>query len=670
MDVKKRIHELRELIEKYDYEYYVLAQPSISDYEYDQLMKELEELEKAHPELITPDSPTQRVSGQPIKEFPTVRHRKPMLSLANTYSEEEFREFDQRVRSALKGEEVEYVAELKIDGVAISLHYTNGRFERGVTRGDGLQGDDITSNLRTIRSIPLRIRRHDPVPAFFEVRGEIYMSKLAFQKVNREREERGEPLFANPRNAAAGSLKLQDPKIVAKRGLNLFTYYVDSDEPGFVRGKHYENLQLLKSLGFPVSPNFRLCKTLDEVFEFVKEWEEKRDDLDFEIDGVVVKVNDLDQQARLGATAKNPRWAIAFKFKALQAETLLEKITWQVGRTGIVTPVAELKPVALAGTTVSRATLHNADEIHRKDIREGDYVFIEKGGDIIPKVVGVNKRKRTANSKPPEIPDKCPVCGTQLIQLEGEVAIRCPNIACPAQIKRGIEHFASRGAMDIEGLGTALVEMLVDKGLISNIADIYQLKKEDVAELERMGEKSAQNLMDAIEQSKRQTLDRLIFSLGIPYIGSNAAKILAKRFKSLKALQEASFEDLEGIDGIGEKMAQSIVQFFKNKQNRELIKMLIKAGVKTEEVEEEVPSEDLILKGKTFVLTGTLPHLKRNEAAKLIERYGGKVASSVSKNTSYVLAGESPGSKYTKALQLGIEIINEEEFLKMINQTK
>ncbi|NOX90700.1 MAG: NAD-dependent DNA ligase LigA, partial [Calditrichaeota bacterium] len=443
-----------------------------------------------------------------------------------------------------------------------------------------------------------------------------------------------------------------------------------SDEPGFVRGKHYENLQLLKSLGFPVSPNFRLCKTLDEVFEFVKEWEEKRDDLDFEIDGVVVKVNDLDQQARLGATAKNPRWAIAFKFKALQAETLLEKITWQVGRTGIVTPVAELKPVALAGTTVSRATLHNADEIHRKDIREGDYVFIEKGGDIIPKVVGVNKSKRDADSKAPEIPDKCPVCGTQLIQLEGEVAIRCPNLACPAQIKRGIEHFASRGAMDIEGLGTALVEMLVDKGLIGNIADIYQLKKEDVAELERMGEKSAQNLMDAIERSKRQPLDRLIFALGIPYIGSNAAKILAKRFKSLKALQEASFEDLEGIEGIGEKMAQSIVQFFKNKQNRELIKRLIKAGVKTEEAEEEVPSEDLILKGKTFVLTGTLPHLKRNEAAELIERYGGKVASSVSKNTSYVLAGESPGSKYTKALQLGIEIINEEEFLKMINQTK
>ncbi len=665
MDVKKRIEELRALINKYDYEYYVLAQPSISDYEYDQLMKELEALEKEHPELITPDSPTQRVSGQPIKEFPTVQHRKPMLSLSNTYNEMEFREFDQRVRQALAGETVEYVTELKIDGIAISLHYRNGRFERGITRGDGIQGDDITANLKTIRSIPLIVRQPDQAPEFFEVRGEIYMAKQAFLRLNQEREKRGEPLFANPRNAAAGSLKLQDPKEVARRGLHLFAYYVDSDVDGFVQSTHFENLKLLQKLGFPVNPHFRLCKSLDEVFAFVDEWEEKRETLPYEIDGVVVKVNSLDQQERLGATAKSPRWAIAFKFKAQQAETVLQKITWQVGRTGIVTPVAELEPVALAGTTVSRATLHNVDEIRRKDIREGDHVFIEKGGDIIPKVVGVNLKKRPKNSSPAKIPRNCPVCGTPLIQLEGEVAIRCPNLSCPAQIKRGIEHFASRGAMDIEGLGIALVEMLVDEGLIHDIADIYQLKKEDVATLERMGEKSAQNLMEAIEKSKHQPLDRLIFALGIPYIGSTAAKLLAKKFKSLNALANASLETLIEIEGIGEKMAQSIVQFFKNEQNRNIIERLKKAGVQTE-LQEQEAEQGSELEGLTFVLTGTLPHLKRNEAARLIEAHGGKVSSSVSKKTSYVLAGEDPGSKYQKARQLGIPIIDEATFLKMI----
>jgi len=667
MDVKKRIEKLRKLINKYDYEYYVLAQPSISDYEYDQLMKELERLEKEHPELITPDSPTQRVSGQPIKEFPTVTHRKPMLSLANTYNEMEFREFDQRVRQALPGEKVEYVVELKIDGVAISLHYRNGRFERGVTRGDGIQGDDITPNLRTIRSIPLVVRDTQSVPEFFEVRGEIYMSKEAFRRLNAEREEQGEPLFANPRNAAAGSLKLQDPRIVAKRGLSMFAYYLDADEAGFVKPYHYENLKLLQSLGFPVNPHFRLCQSLEEVFDFVNEWEAKRDSLPYEIDGVVVKVNNLEQQARLGATAKNPRWAISFKFKAERAETLLEKITWQVGRTGIVTPVAELQPVQLAGTTVSRATLHNVDEIKRKDIRERDYVFIEKGGDIIPKVVGVNLSKRPKDSKPVEIPKTCPVCGTELVQFEGEVAIRCPNISCPAQIKRSIEHFASRGAMDIEGLGTALVEMLVDRGMVKDIADIYQLRKEEVAGLERMGDKSAQNLMEAIEKSKNQPLDRLIFALGIPYIGANAAKILARHFKSLEALQKVSKEKLEQIEGIGEKMAESIVRYFNNEQNQKILKRLIEAGVKTR-LEESEEQQNQALQGLTFVLTGTLPHLKREEAKALIEKYGGKVSSSVSRKTSYVLAGEEPGSKLQKAKELGVPIIDEATFLQMIGE--
>ncbi len=667
MDAKKRIEELRRLINKYDYEYYVLAQPSISDYEYDQLMKELEALEKEHPELITPDSPTQRVSGQPIKEFPTVQHRKPMLSLANTYNEMEFREFDQRVHQALPGEKVEYVTELKIDGVAISLHYQNGRFVRGVTRGDGFQGDDITPNLRTIRSIPLRVRNSKEVPEFFEVRGEIYMSKEAFLRLNKEREEQGESLFANPRNAAAGSLKLQDPRIVARRGLNLFAYYIDSDTPGFVRPFHFENLKLLQQLGFPVNPYYRLCANLDEVFAFVKEWETKRDSLPYEIDGAVVKVNSLEQQERLGATAKSPRWAIAFKFKAQQAETLLEKITWQVGRTGIVTPVAELKPVQLAGTTVSRATLHNADEIRRKDIRERDWVYIEKGGDIIPKVVGVDLSKRPKDSRPAEIPKKCPVCGTELVQFEGEVAIRCPNLSCPAQIKRSIEHFANRGAMDIEGLGTALVEMLVDKGMIKDVADIYQLKKEEVAQLERMGDKSAQNLMEAIERSKQQPLDRLIFALGIPYIGATAAKVLAKHFKSLEALQKARKEELEQIEGIGEKMAESIERYFRNPQNQKLLKRLAEAGVKTQLEEDEEPEEQK-LQGLTFVLTGTLPHLKREQAKALIEKYGGKVSSSVSRKTDYVLAGQDPGSKFTRAKALGIPIIDESTFLNMIGE--
>ena len=667
MDVKKRIEELRKLIEKYDYEYYVLAQPSISDYEYDQLMKELEALEKAHPEFITPDSPTQRVSGQPIKEFPTVVHRKPMLSLSNTYNEGEFRDWDRRVRSALSGQHVEYVAELKIDGLAVSLIYENGRFVQGATRGDGIQGDDITPNLRTIRAIPLKVRGHD-LPPLFEVRGEVYMSKKAFLRLNKEREEQGEAVFANPRNAAAGSLKLQDPKLVAKRGLSLWAYYLDSDTPGFLAATHFENLQKLKDLGFPVNPNMRLCQSLDEVFDFVREWEEKRDSLPYEIDGVVVKVNDLRQQEQLGATAKSPRWAIAFKFKAVRVETLLERIVWQVGRTGIVTPVAELRPVQLAGTTVSRATLHNVDEIKRKDIHEGDYVFIEKGGDIIPKVVGVNSAKRKKPPKPLHIPERCPVCGTPLIRLEGEVAIRCPNLECPAQIKRRIEHFAGRTAMDIEGLGTALVDMLVDKGLVKNFADLYHLKKDDIAKLERMGEKSAQNLIRAIERSKKQPLDRLIFALGIPYIGTTAAKILAQKYKSLQALMNAPYEELEAIEGVGPKMAQSIVEFFKNEQNRKVISELIKAGVQTEAKEEEEP-QGSELAGKIFVLTGTLPHLKRNEAARLIEQHGGRVSSSVSKKTSFVLAGADPGSKYEKAKQLNIPIIDEQTFLQMIGET-
>lgn len=665
MDVKTRIEELRKKIRQYDYEYYVLAQPSVSDFEYDLLMKELEELERQHPELITPDSPTQRVSGEPTKEFPTVQHRYPMLSLANTYNDQEFLEFDQRVRSGLPpGAKVEYVAELKIDGVAVSLLYENGLLIRGATRGDGFQGDDITNNIRTIRSVPLKIMVEDEFPASFEVRGEVYLPKESFEAINRRRAQEGENLFANPRNAAAGTLKLQDARQVAERRLELFTYYYFTEERTFLRPTHLENLELLKRFGFPVNPHFRLCRDIQQVLEYVREWEEKRDQLPYEIDGVVVKVNSLEQQNILGATAKSPRWAIAFKFKAQQAESRIKKVTWQVGRTGIVTPVAELEPVQLAGTTVSRATLHNPDEIERKDIREGDYVFVEKGGDIIPKVVAVNLKKRTPDIKPLEIPKVCPVCGTKLVRVEGEAALRCPNEACPEQVMRRIEHFASRDAMDIEGLGTALVQSLVQNGLLKDVADIYRLNAEDVAALERMGDKSAQNLMEAIERSKSKPFDRFIFALGIPYIGSTAAKILARKFPSIQALQNATREQLEQVDGIGEKMAQSIVEFFRDPKNKKLIERLRQEGL-TMEAATEAASGDT-LKGKTFVLTGTLPDLSRKEASELIEQHGGKVSSSVSKNTGFVVAGENPGSKLEKAKKLGVPIIDQAELLKMI----
>lgn len=660
----ERIQELRKRINRYDYEYYVLANPSISDYEYDQLMKELEALEQKHPEWITPDSPTQRVSGQPTGAFATVRHRYPMLSLANTYSKEEFLEFDQRVRTILGNNDYEYVTELKIDGVAVSLLYENGLFVRGATRGDGLQGDDITVNLRTIRSLPLRILEQDAIPASFEVRGEVYLPRKTFEEINRKREAEGEALFANPRNAAAGSLKLLDPQEVARRRLQLFVYYFFSEDTSNNPDTHFESLKRLQEYGFPVNPHYSLCKNTNEVFRYLDEWDQKRQNLPYEIDGVVIKVNSIAQQNILGSTAKSPRWAIAYKFKAEQATTRLHKVTWQVGRTGIVTPVAELEPVFLAGTTVSRATLHNVDEIARKDIREGDVVRIEKGGDIIPKVVEVVTEKRGKDSKPLEIPQKCPVCGTILQRIEDEAAIRCPNKNCPEQIKRRIEHFAGRNAMDIEGLGTSLVDVLVEKGLIRDVADIYRLKAEQISKLERMGEKSADNLIRAIERSKKQPLHRLLFGLGIPYIGINSARILSRYFKSLKALSSAGYEELEQIDGIGSIMARSIIDFFADPQNKELIEKFEHLGLNLTSVEAE--SAEGKLTGKTFVLTGTLKGMSRNECSELIIRHGGKVASSVSKNTDFVLAGENPGSKLQKARQLGIPVLTQEEFLKMI----
>lgn len=664
MNIKESIEDLRRKIRRYDYEYYVKAQPTISDFEYDQLIKKLEKLEQQYPEYITPDSPTQRVSGEPTKEFPSVIHRYPMLSLANTYSAQDFIEFDRRTKSALKSDaHVEYVAELKIDGVAVSLSYEQGRFVQGATRGDGIRGDDITINLRTIRSIPLKIIEGKKIPSRFEVRGEVFMPKKSFEEINKKRAEQEDSLFANPRNAAAGTLKLQDARLVAERHLEMFAYYFFTEEDSFLNPTHVQNLELLKRLGFNVNPHFKVCPDIGAVLEYVREWEEKRSSLPYEIDGVVVKVNDLQQQKILGNTAKSPRWAIAFKFKAEQAETRINAVVWQVGRTGILTPVAELEPVKLAGTTVSRATLHNPDEIARKDIRQGDFVFIEKGGDIIPKVVAVNLSRRDTALQPLKIPTHCPVCATKLVRIEDEVALRCPNVECPEQIIRRIEHFASRNAMDIEGLGIALVELLVKKGFLKNVADIYSLKAEQIAELERMGEKSADNLIKAIEASKKQSLDRLIFGLGIPYIGVTAAKILDRTFQSMEALQQADMDRLQEINGIGEKMALSIVDFFRDERNRQIIDRLKEYGIRMESTGLESKQT---LQGLTFVLTGTLPTYSRKQAQELIETHGGRVSSSVSSKTDYVLAGDNPGSKLFKARQLGVKVIDEKSFLDML----
>ncbi len=664
--VKREIERLRREINRHDYLYYVLAQPEISDYEYDMLMKRLEELEQQYPEFITPDSPTQRVSGVPTKEFPVVQHRKPMLSLSNTYNEEEIRDFDRRVRSLLRpGEKYEYVCELKIDGVAMSLLYEDGVLVRAATRGDGEQGDDVTNNVKTIRSIPLRLETEDPVLRNIEVRGEIYFYRKDLVKLNEERLENGEPPFANPRNAAAGSLKLQDPRLVAKRPLKMFCYWIEPLSDERYLKTHYHGLKTLEQLRFPVNPHYRLCQNIEEVIAYWSEWQQKRDTLPYDIDGVVVKLNDLEQQERLGATAKSPRWAIAFKFKAEQVETRLKEIVWQVGRTGVVTPVAILEPVQILGTTVSRATLHNVEEIQRLDVRPGDYVLLEKGGDVIPKIVRVIKEKRPKDLPPYQPPTTCPVCGSPLVKHPGEVALRCENVACPEQVARRVEHFASRRAMDIEGLGEKVVDLLFREKLISDYGDLYYLKAKQLASLERMGEKSAANLIEAIERSKQQPLERLIFALGIPFVGEGAARLLAEKFQSLDALMNASVEEIASIEGIGEKTAVSIRKFFDNPSNRQVIEKLRRAGVRFQQEEEAVQLDERFA-GKTFVFTGALSRFTRDEAAELVRQRGGKVSNSVSRKTDYVVVGEDPGSKYQKALQLGVTILNEEEFVRML----
>ena len=662
-EVRKRVEELRKEIEYHNYRYYVLNDPVISDYEYDQLVRELIELERKYPELITPDSPTQRVGAEWVGEFPKVEHKIPMLSLDNTYSYDEIREFDNRVRRELGISNVEYVVEPKIDGVAVKLVYEDGRLKVGATRGNGVVGEDITNNIKTIRTVPLRLLREDIRE--IEVRGEVYMPKEAFKQLNKEREEQGLTLFANPRNAAAGTLKLLDPKEVARRKLDICIHTLGYAEPS-IGDNHYEVLQRLSELGFKVVPYFKLCKNVDEVIAYCDEWADKRDEQPFEMDGMVIKVNTFAYQRRLGATSKAPRWAIAYKFPAQLARTKLKKIILQVGRTGVVTPVAVLEPVFIYGTTVTRATLHNADEIKRKDIREGDWVFVTKGGEIIPEVVKPIPELRTGEEKVFEMPKNCPVCGSPLIRYPGEVAYRCENIRCPAQVKGRIVHFASRNAMDIRGLGERTVNLFVDNGLLEDFGDIYYLRYEDIVRFEGFGDKSARNLLENIEQSKKRELFRLIFGIGISNVGLYTAKLLARHFHSIDALMEAKFDDLTSIEGIGPVVAQSIINYFKNPENLKVLDKLRRAGVRMEEEIKEVAEQPL--KGLTFVFTGALKDFSREEAKEIVEKLGGRVSSSVSRKTDYVVVGENPGSKYQKAISLGIKIINEEEFKKMIGR--
>ena len=670
--IEKEIEELRELIRDHDHRYYVLAEPAISDEEYDKLIKKLEKLEADNPHLIAPDSPTQRVGKDLTKNFKSVTHKIPMLSLANTYSEDELIDFDRKVREALpEHENIEYVVELKIDGASVSLNYANGYLKTAATRGDGFIGEEITANVKTIKSVPLKLKNLKSTPykfKDFEARGEVYMNIADFYNLNKEREKKGEKLFANPRNSSAGTLKLQDPQIVAQRPLNIFLYSLISTEEEFK--SQFNNLEMLRKLGFRVNPEAKLCKSIDEVINVCNEFEKKRDTLEYEVDGAVIKVNSIAQQNILGSIAKSPRWAVAFKFAAKQAFTKLFKITWQVGRTGAITPVAELEPVLLAGSTISRATLHNFDEITRKDIREGDKVVIEKGGDVIPKIVSVVLGERPSNSRGTKPPTKCPVCGSQIFKPEGEVAYYCENSECSAQVKGRIEHFASRGAMDIEGLGEALINLFVDLGHLKTYDQIYDLKdkRSELVEIERLGEKSIDNLLKAIEESKKQPFTKVLFALGIRYVGSGAAKKLAEYFTSIDEMMKASEEEISSIHEIGPSISGSVRNFFSDKHNLKVIQRLKEHNLNFKSAKKVTRQTSFM--GKTFVLTGTLFKFSREEAEEKISNFGGKSVSSVSKKTDFVLVGENPGSKLTKAQALGVKIINENEFEKMLEEAE
>ena len=672
--ILERIAKLRKELERHDYLYYVLAEPEISDEQYDAMLRELQTLENLYPETVTPDSPTQRVGGMPTREFQNVDHAIPMLSLSNAYSEEEIRDFDRRVSSLLKNKKYRYVSELKFDGVSLSLKYENGILKLGATRGDGMRGDDITGNVKTIKSIPLRLRTEDKLLLNCEVRGEVIMYRNDFERMNEERAKKGEKLFANPRNSVAGTLKLQDPKLVAKRPLRFFAYALlpgegEKSEGPYSRGSHFDNLQLLMKMGFLVDQHAKLFNSIDEVVKYWLSWQEKRDSLPFDVDGIVVKVDSISQQNELGTIAKSPRWALACKFPSRGAETKIEHIRLQVGRIGTITPVADLKPVPIGGTMVSRASLYNEDYIKSMDIRIGDIVLVERGGDVIPKVTAVRLEKRPADSKPFKFPRHCPECSSLLIQPEGEVNYYCENTECPAQVRGRIEHWASRGAMDIAGLGEAVVDQLVGEKLVHNVADLYYLHgyRERLLSLERWGEKSVANLLDEIEKSKKQPFDRVIFGLGIRHVGSTVARVLAEQFLSMDKLMKVEPEELQKIPEIGPKIAESIYRFFKEEHNRKIITSLQKAGLR---MSESGKKRIGALTGKTIVLTGTLSEMTRETAKKIIEELGGKVASAISKKIDILIVGAEPGSKLQKAKDLGIEIWNEETFLSIIKQNK
>lgn len=663
---KARIEWLSEELHRHNYLYYQESNPEISDREFDLLLEELISLEKAYPSLLKDDSPSQRVGGSITKNFKTVTHKYPMLSLGNTYSEQDLIEFDQRIKKII-GDNFEYVCELKFDGLAIGLTYENGKLVQAITRGDGTKGDDVTHNVKTINTIPIKLREGNYPPSF-EIRGEVFMHRTTFDQLNKEREEIGESTFANPRNFASGTLKMQDSREVAKRGLDCYLYFLLSDEPIF--STHYESLENVKKWGFHVSPTYKLCSKIEDVFDFIKYWEKERDNLSYDIDGIVIKVNSYAQQQELGFTAKSPRWAIAYKYKAAEVETELLSVDYQVGRTGAITPVANLKPVQLAGTIVKRASLHNADQIEKLDLHELDFVKVEKGGEIIPKIIGVNIEKRKSNAQKIKYIEECPVCKTKLVRKEGEAQHYCLNEdECAPQIIGKMQHFTSRKAMNIDSLGDETIEQLFNAGLIFGIADIYRLAEKELQllQLDRMGSKSVYNLLQGIEKSKENSFEKVLFGLGIRYVGETVAKKLAYAFKNIDGIVNASFEELVGVDEIGERIAQSILDYFAKDEHRALINFLKEKGLKFEIEEKEITMESTKLEGKSFVISGVFSKYSREELKDKIEANGGKILSGISAKLDYLVAGDNMGpSKLQKAQKLNIPLISEEELEKML----
>ncbi|MFO8009793.1 MAG: NAD-dependent DNA ligase LigA [Dehalococcoidia bacterium] len=663
-EVQKRIGELREELKSHNYYYYVLNDPQISDAEYDEMLRELKSLEEQYPEFITPDSPTQRVGAEPVEAFGVIEHPVPLLSLSNAFSDEELRAWHKRAMNLLEGQEFDMVCELKMDGLAVALTYTDGMLVTGATRGDGLRGENVTSNLKTVRSIPLSVR--GDIPPRFEVRGEVFLPKDAFRKLNEYRAREGQPLFANPRNAAAGSLRQLDPRVTAKRPLDIYIYALGWAEGKNLPPTHWETLEYLQSIGFKISPYNQRCKTIEEAAEYRQTWEEKRESLPFEADGVVVKVDSFELQGRLGTVARDPRWAIARKFSPVQATTRLVDIGINVGRTGSLNPYAILEPVNVGGVTVQHAALHNEDYIKQKDLRIGDMVTVQRAGDVIPEIVAPIPGRRSGDEKVFEMPEHCPVCRAEVIRPEGEAIHRCTNAACPAQALEKLKHFVSRGAMDIEGIGEKLCIALFEADLVSDVSDFYYLNTGHLTRIEKIAEKSASNVLNSIEASKNQPLARLVFALGIPHVGSETAEILVNRFPGMEKLSQASQEELLQIPSIGPKIAESVLAFFRQDQNKRIIERLSNAGVRMEA--EALESRPQPLAGQTFVLTGKLDSMTREETESRIKELGGSTSSSVSGNTSYVVVGTDPGSKLEKARKLGVKTINEQELIELLQE--